>query len=213
MLDYPLAYGSVKRVGDYHGRTIHFYVDDKRFNSLGNAIEYGQAFWKLWERPERVWKSGAPSFCEVNFSTSNAQPYYRALAQIGKKRHLSRYFQEHGMRCWVDLNVAPKYQEMNMLGVPLGWRAYSTRIHKNDTLDTIIGQAELAESQAGTDNILFAVYGNRKEIEALCQRRGWFYISDEQIWSKRKSNKNRSLQVDNTIKPKQSLEMNLEMFC
>ncbi len=88
-LDYPLQYGSVRRDGDYRGRCISFYVDDKRFNSLGNAVLYGDHFWKLWERPDRVWKSGAPSFIEVNFSTSNAQPRWRALEQIGKKRHLS----------------------------------------------------------------------------------------------------------------------------
>ena len=69
--DFPLAYGSVRRDGDYRGRTIHFYVDDWRFNSLGNAVLYGDHFWKLWERPDRVWKSGAPSFVECNFSTSN----------------------------------------------------------------------------------------------------------------------------------------------
>ena len=80
--DYPLAYGSVRRDGDYRGKTIHFYVDDSRFNVLGNAVLYGDHFWKLWERADRVWKSGAPSFVECNFSTSNAQPRWRALEQI-----------------------------------------------------------------------------------------------------------------------------------
>lgn len=184
--DYPLAYGSVRRNGDYRGRLIHFYVDDNRFNALGNAILYGDHFWKLWERPDRVWQSGSPSFVECNFSTSNAQPRWRALEQIGKKRHLSRYWQEHGMRCWVDLNVAPRWWEENLLGVPLGWKAWATRVHRNDSLQSITDQAALAESHAGTDQIKFLVWGHRSEIEALCKRRGWLYVSEQAtIWQKR----------------------------
>ncbi len=199
-LDYPLAYGSVRRDGDYRGRTIHFYVDDSRFNALGNAVNYGDAFWKLWERPDRVWLSGAPSFVECNFSTSNAQPRWRALEQIGKKRHLSRYWQEHGMRCWVDLNVAPRWWEENLLGVPLGWKAYATRVHKNDSLQTITDQASLAESHAGTDAIKFLVYGHRKEIEELCKRSGWIYVSEQaSIWQKRDESKKRHVATENSI--------------
>ncbi len=188
--DYPLAYGSVRRDRDYVGRTIHFYVDDYRFNALGNAVEYGQEFWKLWERPDRIWRSGAPSFCEINFSTSNAQPRARAIWQIYKKRHLSRYLQEHGMRCFVDLNVAPRWAEENLLGVPLGYKSFSTRVHKNDSLQTITDQASLAESHAGTDQIKFLVYGHRKEIEELCKRSGWIYVSEQSsIWQKRDESK------------------------
>jgi hypothetical protein len=203
--DYPLRYGSVRRDADYRGKTIDFYTDDNRFNALGNAVLYGDHFWKLWERPDRVWRSGAPSFVEVNFSTSNAQPRWRALEQIGKKRHLSRYWQERGMRCWVDLNVAPRWWEENLYGVPLGWKAWATRIHRDCTLESLTDQASLAESHAGTDDIKFLVYGNRKEIEALCQRQGWIYVSEQkEIWSKRVSNKarkERSLQSDIHIEP------------
>lgn len=203
--DYPLRYGSVRRDADYRGKTIDFYTDDNRFNVLGNAVLYGDHFWKLWERPDRVWRSGAPSFVEVNFSTSNAQPRWRALEQIGKKRHLSRYWQERGMRCWVDLNVAPRWWEENLYGVPLGWKAWATRIHRDCTLESLTDQASLAESHAGTDAIKFLVYGNRKEIEALCQRQGWIYVSEQkEIWSKRVSNrarKERSLQSDIQIEP------------
>ena len=88
VLDYPRQWGSVARSTDMVGRTISFYVDDGRFNGLGCAVEHGSTFWKLWERPAKVWQSGAPSFIEVNFSTSNAQPYAVALHQIYKKRQL-----------------------------------------------------------------------------------------------------------------------------
>jgi hypothetical protein len=85
-LDYPRQWGSVSRKTDLSHNTITFWVDDNRFNSMGNAVEYGAAFRKLWERPAKVWESGAPSFIEVNFSTSNPQPYARALWQIFKMR-------------------------------------------------------------------------------------------------------------------------------
>lgn len=181
-VDFPLAWGSQARVKSFSGRLIHFYVDDNRFNVMGNAVEYGSHFWKLWERPDYVWSSGAPSFIEANFSTANSQPYSVALHQIYKKRWLSRYWQSKGMRCFVDLNVCPRYQDINLLGVGLGWKSYATRVHKNDSLQSISDQAALAESQAGTDKILFVVYGHRKEIEALCQKQGWIYVSED--WSK-----------------------------
>ena len=72
--DTPLVWGSVRRAGDYRGRTIHFYTDDYRFAALGNAVEYGSHFRQLWERPDKVWQSGSPSFVEANFSTSNPSP-------------------------------------------------------------------------------------------------------------------------------------------
>jgi hypothetical protein len=202
-LDYPLAYGSVRRDGDYQGRTVHFYTDDTRFNALGNAVLYGDHFWKLWERPDRVWKSGAPSFVECNFSTANAQPRWRALEQIGKKRHLSRYWQEHGMRSWVDLNVAHRWWEENLIGVPLGWNAWATRIHREDSLADVVDIAAVAEAHAGTDQIKFFVYGHRQEIEALCKRRGWIYVSEQSsIWQKRDESK-----------AMKRMERPIEVFC
>jgi len=185
--DYPLVWGSQARTKSFQGKTIIFYTDDWRFNVMGNAVMYGHVFWKLWERPDKVWQSGAPSFVEVNFSTSNAQPFWVAASQIGKKRQLSRLFQEHGMRCWVDLNVAERWEELNLVGVPRGWQAYATRIHKNDSIESIQHQAELAAAHAMSDNIKYAVFGHRKEIEHLCMRNGWLYIPED--WSKRDASK------------------------
>lgn len=195
--DYPLAYGSVRRASEYKGHTIHFYVDDYRFNALGAAVEHGATWWKLWERPDKVWQSGAPSFAEVNFSTSQAQPYAVALWQTYKKRYLARYWQERGMRCWVDLNVAPRWAELNLTGVPLGRTAYATRVHMGEDGSALIAQAELAECHAGTSNIKFAVYGHSKAIEALCARQGWLYIPED--WGARdraKVEKRKALQVE-----------------
>ena len=199
--DYPLAWGSVRRTGDFRGRTIHFYTDDYRFAAV-------------WNKPDRVWQSGAPSFVEVNFSTSNAQPRWRALEQIGKKRFLSRYWQERGMLCWVDLNVAPKWWDINLLGVPLGWKAYATRIEKSSSLQSIMDQASLAESQAGTDEIKFVIYGHRQEMEDLCRRRGWIYVDEQAtIWNKRESNKARKVSLQLEVEHfEQTKQLTLEMI-
>lgn len=181
--DYPLAWGSQARTKSLAGRTIHFYVDDSRFNALGNAVVYGHIYWKLWERPDKVWWSGAPSFVEVNFSTSNAQPFWVAASQIGKKRQLSRLFQEKGMRCWVDLNVAERWEELNLVGVPRGWMAYATHQQKYMGLDVLQHQYELACAHAMSDNVRFAVYAHNKEVERICMRNGWLYIPED--WSKK----------------------------
>ena len=184
VLDYPRQWGSVARTSDMKGRTITFWVDDNRFNGLGNAVEHGAAFWKLWERPEKVWSSGAPSFIEVNFSTSNSQPYARALWQIFKKRQLSCLFQQMGhMRCWVDMNVAERWEDINLLGVPHGWAAYATHYQKYYDLDLLAHQVELARERAGTDMIKFAVFAHNKDVERYCQRAGLIYCGED--WSAR----------------------------
>ena len=214
-LDYPLPWGSVRRNNDFSGRTILFYVDDNRFNVMGNAVMYGHVYWKLWERPDKVWWSGAPSFIEVNFSTSNSQPFWVAASQIGKKRQLSKLFQDHGMRCWVDLNVAPRWEELNLVGVPRGWQSYATRIHMNDDVDYLHHQHELACAHAMSDNIKFVVYGHRKEVEALCMHEGWIYVPED--WSKRDAAKAKKKALQNEIiitdERQNKQEMTLEAWC
>ena len=200
-LDYPLVWGSQARTKSFAGRTIIFYTDDERFNAMGNAVTYGHVYWKLWERPDKVWWSGAPSFVEVNFSTSNAQPFWVAASQIGKKRQLSRLFQEKGMRCWVDMNVAERWEELNLVGVPKGWSAYATHQQKYMDESLIMHQYELAQAHAMSDNIKFAVYAHNKEVEQLCMRQGWLYIPED--WSKRdasKAAKKAALQAEIEIK-------------
>jgi hypothetical protein len=105
------------------------------------------------------------------------------------------------MRCWVDLNVAERWEEINLLGVPLGWRAYATHYQKYYNLDLLIHQADLAKCHAGTDNILFAVFAHNKDVEHLCQREGWIYCGED--WKARDASKvakRVSLHSEKTIK-------------
>jgi hypothetical protein len=195
-LDQPLAYGSVKRDGDYRGRTLHHYVDDPRFNALGSAVEYGAAYRNLWEKPQRIIDSGVPSMCEVNFSTSNHEPRARAAWQIFKKRWLSRWFQENGIKIFADLNVAPVYQELNLSGIPLGYRAFSTKIHKSTSLQELTDQAGYAESIRGSDDLLLVIFSHRSEVRNLCMKEGWIYVDEgSSIWGKRVENKTRKLEA------------------
>ena len=188
VLDYPRQWGSVARTTDLCHNTITFWVGDTRFNALGTAVEHGHHWRKLWERPAKVWESKAPSFTEVNFSTSNSQPYYRALWQIAKKRHLSCLFQQMGhMRCWVDMNVAERWEGINLLGVPHGWLSYATHYQKYYDLDLLAHQVELARERAGTDMIRFAVFAHNKDVERYCQRAGLIYCGED--WSARDRSK------------------------
>jgi hypothetical protein len=218
VLDYPRQWGSVARSTDMKGRTISFYVDDGRFNGLGSAVEYGHVWRKLWERPAKVWQSGAPSFIEINFSTSNAQPYSVALHQIYKKRHLSRLFQDlGGMRCWVDMNVCERWEDLNLLGIPRGWTAFATHYHRYYDLDLLSHQVDLAREVAATDIINFAVFAHNKEVERFCQREGLIYCGED--WSARDiAKKKKALAASEKkikieeIKPKK-IACDLGMWC
>lgn len=188
VLDYPAQWGKFARSTEMVGKCITFWEDDYRFNAFGTAVEHGHHWRKLWERPAKVWESKAPSFIEVNFSTSNSQPYYRALWQIAKKRHLSCLFQQMGkMRCWVDMNVAERWEDLNLLGVPHGWQAYATHYQKYYDLDLLAHQVELARERAGTDMIRFAVFAHNEDVERYCQRAGLIYCGED--WSARDASK------------------------
>jgi len=174
-LDLPFVpYGSIGRSRKMNG-TYHFYVDDRHFSAL-------------WKNPDKIIKSGCVTVVEPNFSTSESQPLAYSIYQIYKKRWLSRYWQENGIRVFVDLNVTPKCEELNFYGVPVGWNAYATRVHKNTTEEELLHQADIAKYHSRSSDILFLVYGHRKSIDELCREQGWIYVSE--TWPKPKdSNK------------------------
>ena len=162
-LDLPFElYGFTGRTKRMNG-TWGFYVDDYRFQAL-------------WNDPTNIVNSQCINVVEPNYSTNNQMPLAVGLWGIYRKRWLARYWQVHGVRVFVDLNVDHKFEEYNMLGVPQGWAAYATRgyiRHIND-LDK---QYERAATHAGTEP-LFVVYGGGKEIEKHCKQRGWLWIME-----------------------------------
>jgi len=165
-VDLPVKpWGSIARTRTHRG-TYHFYVDDYRFEGL-------------WQRPEKVWKTGCVTVVEPNFSTGPDQPRAVAIWQTYRKRWLARYWQQNGVRILVDLNVHHSVEDLNMMGVPLGWRAYATRTHEGDRESKILHEAKLAEIHAESDDILFAVYGHSKWARRACENHGWIFLNQD----------------------------------
>lgn len=142
--------------------TWHFYTEDYRFQAL-------------WSDPSPVLNSGCVAIVEPNFSCYTDMPMAVGLYRIYQKRWLARFWQEHGVKVLVDLNVAPPFAALNLLGVPHGWRAWATRGYAGRLEDTA-AELAIAREHAGTDDLLFVVYGGGKAVRAWCQQHGvvWF---------------------------------------
>lgn len=158
-----VAWGSVKRKDLRLTGTLHFYVDDARFSNLYNDCT-------------PVLNSGVPIAVEPNYSLFNQTVIPAAIWWIYQKRWLARFWQSRGIRTIVDLNVAERYSELNLYGVPQGWRAYATRGH-TDRLDALQFEYSLAKRRAGAEP-LFVVVGGGKAVAELCMGRNWIHVPD-----------------------------------
>ena len=171
-LDLPFSlWGFTARSSRMNG-TWGFYVDDYRFSAL-------------WDDPSGVINSQCVNAVEPNYSTNNQMPLAVGLWGIYRKRWLARYWQLHGVKIFVDLNVDDKFDEYNMLGVPKGWSAYATRGYTR-FIDDLDSQYDRAAAHAGRAPS-FVVYGGGKEVEARCKERGWLWIM-EVMTAKRSGN-------------------------
>ena len=94
--------------------TLHFYVDDYRFNAL-------------WKNPAKIFDNNPAAAVEPNYSLFDTTPLAFGLQFIYQKRWMARYWQENGIRIYVDLNVSSKFFDYNRMGVPDGWNAFATR--------------------------------------------------------------------------------------
>ena len=163
-IDLPVrGWGSVARRTRFRG-TWHFYVDDTKFNAL-------------WTRPDDVLKTKAINVAEVNFSTNDQMPYPVALYRTYMKRWLARYWQENGLGIFVDLNVSLQYRELNMEGVPYGWKSYATAANDH-TLHILEEHAEVASERAMREDFKLLVYGGGKKTAAMCEKNGWVHLRD-----------------------------------
>ncbi|MBQ7734667.1 MAG: DUF4417 domain-containing protein, partial [Bacteroidales bacterium] len=80
--------------------TLHFYVDDYRFNAL-------------WKNPAKIFDINPAAAVECNYSLFDTTPLAFGLQFIYQKRWMARYWQENGIRIYVDLNVSSKFFEYN----------------------------------------------------------------------------------------------------
>ena len=160
------GWGSVSRRSRFRG-TWHFYVDDEKFTAL-------------WSRPDTILKTKAVNAVEPNFSTDVQMAYPVVLYRIYQKRWLARFWQDHGMDIFVDLNVADNehYNNLNLVGVPKGWRSYATVAH-NSRLDLLVHQSQIAFEHAETTDINFLVYGGGKKVASMCEENNWVHVRDQ----------------------------------
>lgn len=166
-----LTWGSVSRNTPNLG-TWGFYTEDYRYTAL-------------WNDPKPVVNSGCVVAVEPNFSCYEDTPLAVGHWRIYQKRWLARWWQECGIQIFVDLNVAPGYAKVNLLGVPKGWRAYCTRGYLS-RLHQLEAEYEIACNRAGTNKILFVVYGGSEKLRGFCESRGWTWIREQREVAKRR---------------------------
>lgn len=142
--------------------TYHFYVDDYRFE-------------RLFRDPSRLLTCGCRSIVEPDCSLHDQTPVAWGLQLIYKKRWLARYCQEVGIDIYVDLNVAPKFSEWNLLGVPQGWNAFFTR-GAYASQDILQHDLDTARRISGQDTPNLIVYGGGRKARTFCQQNGLLYI-------------------------------------
>ena len=159
-----LCFGEQKRTHNMMGAgTLHFYTDDYRFNAV-------------YEHPEKILQHNPANIVEPNFSLFVDTPIAFGMQAVYKKRMVSRLMQENGIGVFVDLNVAPKYYKLNMLGVPKGYASYCTRGY-SDRLNHLEFEYNMAKTWADGNEILFVVYGGGKEVRDFCKQVGAVYVT------------------------------------
>lgn len=143
------------------GGTLLFYCDDFRFEALFND-------------PTAAVTSKAAYLVEPNYSVYADTPRAIAMYATYRKRWVARYCQHYGMRVWVDLYTSQ--DEINLIGVPRGWRSYATRGNVNT--GNIEKTWELACDHRGSDDVLFLVYGGGTTAELFCREKGWLWLPE-----------------------------------
>lgn len=144
--------------------TYHFYVDDYRFE-------------KLFKDPINLLTSGCRAIVEPNCSCHDQTPIAWGIQLIYKKRWLSRYMQECGVRVYADLNVSHKFIEYNKMGIPKGYNAFFTR-GTDGWLKSLELDLNVAQEISGLETPNLIVYGGGDEISDFCRKHSLLYVTD-----------------------------------
>ncbi len=159
-----VCFGEQKRTFKMNGKgTLHFYTDDYRFNAV-------------YEHPEKILQHNPSNIVEPNFRLYNETPIAFGLQAVYKKRFVACMMQKHGIGVFVDLNVAAKFYKVNLLGVPLGYSAFSTRGY-SDRLNSLEFELEIAKMVANGNPLTFVVYGGGEKVKAFCRAHGIVYVT------------------------------------
>lgn len=144
--------------------TLHFYVDDYRFNAL-------------WKNPAKIFDNNPAAAVECNYSLFDTTPLAFGLQFIYQKRWMARYWQENGIRIYVDLNVSSKFFDYNRMGVPDGWNAFATRGALGG-LELLKAKFNQARQISGLESPNLIVYGGGKEVHEFCCQHSLLYVHD-----------------------------------
>ena len=155
-------WGRIARHGTRMPGMWHFYTDDYKFQGV-------------WKDPDVIVRTGCTAAIEVNYTTTFSHPKAEVIYNIWRKRWLARYWQNNGISVVVDLNVEVPFWDLNMLGVPKGWKSYSTRWYNN--FDDIFVQYDRAKYHAESDDITFFVFATKtKDVDKICKEQGWINV-------------------------------------
>jgi gene 1 protein len=145
------AYGTGRKMSN--ARTIHFYVDDYRFEAL-------------WKVPAKLLATKVKAIVEPNFSTFDTMPLALGIQFIYKKRWLARYYQENGIDVYADLNVSSKFYDYNRMGIPDGYNAFATRGYFR-MVDRLESELAIARQISECDCPNLIVYGGGQEVKGI----------------------------------------------
>lgn len=152
-----LCWGEQKRTTNLLGLgSLHFYCDDYRYTAL-------------YDHLEQILKANPRNIVEPNYSLFSDMPIAFGMQRIYKKRWIARAMQERGIRILVDLNVNQKYYKLNMLGVPIGWRAFATRGY-SERLANLEYEYAIASNWSKGEEPLFVIYGGGAECRRFAQQ-------------------------------------------
>lgn len=147
-----LPWGSRRR-GATNTGTWSMYVDDYRFGLARTE-------------PSVVWQTECAAVTELNITVREHTPRAMALAATYEKRWLARRWQQLGVPVFVDLCFPVALRDLCMLGVPEGWRAFSTRgyaARPHEVADEYL----FAEQWAGCMPLVLVV-GGGETVRQVC---------------------------------------------
>ena len=159
-----VCFGDQRRTFDMRGNgTLHFYTDDYRFSAV-------------YDHPDRITQSHPANIVEPNFSLFNETPVAFGMQAVYKKRFIAKMMQQCGIGVFVDLNVAPKFYKLNLVGVPLGYGAFCTRGY-SDRVNQLAFEYEMAKVVANGNPLTFVCYGGGEVCKQFCREHGLVYVT------------------------------------
>ncbi len=151
------------------GRTygcLVFYCDDRKFNSITNRVSV-------------LMRENFHQMAELNISTNDDDTDEKVTYKTFEKRRISFLAQQVGIPIWVDLNVLPQFQKINLLGVPRGWTSYITRANRKN-YGELFKEYQIACNHCGdADKVKFVVYGGDSKTLQICKDFGWQWIRQQ----------------------------------